>query len=99
MIEYLLKKKKLLIELYTPTFQPNIYIKSPYHKKDEDKEEKNKNDEFDENNSKNRNIQTVSLDTLSTPHLNDKEIQQLYRNAIFQNKKKPKKSKSIDKFE
>ena len=92
-----LEKKRLLIELLTPTFQPNIYTKSRYQKKDEDK--KSENNDLDENNSKNRNIETLSIATLSTPYLNDKEIQKLYHNAIFQNKKKPIKSKSIDKYE
>ena len=94
-----LEKKKLLIELYTPTFRPNIYIKRPYKKKDEDKEEKSENDDFDEIISKNKNIQTINITKSSTPYLNNNEIQLLFRNTIFQNKKKPVKSKSIEKYE
>ncbi len=90
----MLEKQRLLVQLYTPTFHPNIYTKRFYPKKDEDKEEKSNFDEY-EIDSKNDKLKTIGITNLSNQFLNDEDIQQLYRDTIFKNKKRHIKSKSI----
>ena len=80
----LLEKRKLLEELYTPTFKPNINVKKVKPKKQE--EENEENEEIEE--SEEKQFETKGITSLSNKYINDDDIQELYRNALFQNKNK-----------
>jgi len=80
----MLEKRKLLEELYTPTFKPNINVKKVKPKKQE--EENEENEEIEE--SEEKQFETKGITSLSNKYINDDDIQELYRNALFQNKNK-----------
>ena len=79
------EKKKLLVELYTPTFSPRIYTKRK--QKEEDKEIHNKR--ANEENTRNE-METKGIINLSNKYINNDDVQELYRNAVFQSRKKNK---------
>ena len=79
----MVQKKKLLVELYTPTFRPNISVQRAHHEENKDIQIKKDNDE-----SGIKPMETKGIITLSNQYLNDEDIQELYRNAVFQNRKK-----------
>lgn len=77
------QKKKLLVELYTPTFRPNISVQRVHHEENKDIQIKKDNNESDI-----KPMETKGIISLSNQYLNDDDIQELYRNAVFQNRKK-----------
>lgn len=77
------EKKKLLAQLYTPSFQPMINTKKI--KKKESNKSKNLKGDNNEENDKNIESRLISF---SNQNIKDEEIQKLYRNVIFHNKKK-----------
>ena len=79
------EKKKLLVELYTPNFSPRIYTKRK--QKEEDKEIHNKR--ANEENTRNE-METKGIINLSNKYINNDDVQELYRNAVFQSRKKNK---------
>ena len=83
------EKKKLLVELYTPSFQPNIYTKRTHKKEKEKSAGKNENKEKKEK-EEIKKMETIGMDNISEQNINDEDIQQLYRDVLFSNKKKNK---------
>ena len=83
------EKKKLLVELYTPSFQPNIYTKRTHKKEKEKSAGKNENKEKKEK-EETKKMDTIGMDNISEQNINDEDIQQLYRDVLFSNKKKNK---------
>jgi centrosomal protein CEP76 len=84
-----LEKKKLLVELYTPSFQPNIYTKRSTKKEKDINEDKNEIEEKKEKEEGNI-YEKFGIDNNSAQYINDEDIQQLYRDVLFRNKKKNK---------
>jgi len=79
------EKKRLLVQLYTPSFQPNIRVQKA--KIEEDKEVFVKKGERQDT-KKQKDNQTNGIINLSNQYLSDDDIQELYRSTIFQKKKK-----------
>ena len=77
------EKKKLLVQLYTPSFHPMINTKKLKKKESN----KSKNLKEDNNDESDKHIES-RLVSFSNKNLKDEEIQQLYRNVIFHHKKK-----------
>ena len=96
----LAERKKLLKELYTPTFKPNIITRDTYKssKKKEkkivenyDKDEYEENEVNYESEDDSKEMETIYITSISNQYIQDDNVQDLYRNAIFQNKKKNSK--------
>ena len=90
-----LEKKKLLEELYTPTFTPNINSKR-YKTKEEEDDDYSENALSERIEVKNLKPKEMGIKKISNKNISDEDIQELYRNAIFQNKKKLVRSKSTE---
>ena len=84
-----LEKKKFLVELYTPSFQPNIYTKRSTKKEKDINEDKNEIEEKKEK-EEGKMYEKFGIDNNSGQYINDEDIQQLYRDVLFRNKKKNK---------
>ena len=91
-----LEKKKILVELYTPSFQPNINSTKKNHyienKKDDkydkdDKYENKENEENEEIENESEHKKTFGISNLYNQNLNDEDLQQIYRNVLFNHKK------------
>ena len=89
----ILEKRKLLEELYTPSFKPNINTKKVKHK---EVDENYENEETDRKEESYLNTKGMGITKLSEKNIRDDDIQELYRNAIFHNNKKHIRSKSIE---
>jgi len=86
---YMVEKRKLLEDLYTPSFKPNINTKKVKYK--------NENENEDNDNSGEKNLKSKGVKKLEDHYLSDDDIQELYRNAIFKSKKKTHfSSKSVE---
>ena len=89
-----LEKKKILVQLYTPSFQPNINsakkINHIEHNKDNKyvKDDKNENEENEEIENEPEQKEEFGITNLSNHYLNDDDLQQIYRNVLFNHKKK-----------
>ena len=77
---YMLEKRKVLEQLYTPTFKPNLNVDKTKPKKDEEKE----NDDDDDSE---KHLEEKGIKNLESQYISDDNIQELYRNALFQNRK------------
>ena len=77
---YTLEKRKLLEQLYTPTFKPNLNVEKV---KPKGKEE---NDDEDDDESE-KHLEEKGIKNLESQYISDDNVQELYRNAIFQNRK------------
>ena len=75
---YMIEKRKLLEDLYTPSFKPNINTKKI----------KYKNENGDNDNNGERHLKSKGVKKLEGHYLSDDDIQELYRNTIFKSKKK-----------
>ena len=102
-----LQKKKILLELYTPSFKPNINTKKKLRHKENNKgknqnfekyeieKEEEENEEIEENEEledNSKNKETVGRTKLANQYLNVEDLQQLYRNVLFKKKIKSKNS-------
>ena len=84
---YMVEKRKLLEDLYTPSFKPNINTKKIKYK--------NENEDNDNNGEK--HLKSKGVKKLEEHYLSDDDIQELYRNTIFNSKKKKHiRSKSVE---
>ena len=85
---YMVEKRKLLEDLYTPSFKPNINTKKI----------KYKNENEDNDNSGEKHLKSKGVKKLEEHYLSDDDIQELYRNTIFKSNKKKKhiRSKSVE---
>ena len=90
-----LEKKKLLEELYTPTFTPNINSKR-YKTKEEEDDDYSENALSERIEVKSLKPKEMGIKKIPNKNISDEDIQELYRNAIFQNKKKLVRSKSTE---
>ena len=85
----MVEKRKLLEDLYTPTFKPNINTKKVKYK--------NENENEDNDNSGEKHLKSKGVKKLEEHYLSDDDIQELYRNTIFKSKKKTHfSSKSVE---
>ena len=82
---YMVEKRKLLEDLYTPSFKPNINTKKIKYK--------NENEDSGE-----KHLKSKGVKKLEEHYLSDDDIQELYRNTIFKSNKKKKhiRSKSVE---
>jgi hypothetical protein len=84
---YMVEKRKVLEDLYTPSFKPNINTKKI----------KFKNENGDNDNIRKKHLKSKGDKKLEEHYLSDDDIQELYRNTIFKNnKKKHIRSKSVE---
>ena len=84
---YMVEKRKLLEDLYTPSFKPNINTKKI----------KFKNENEDNDNNGEKQLKSKGVKKLEEHYLSDDDIQELYRNTIFNSKKKKHiRSKSVE---
>ena len=90
------EKRKMLVELYTPTFKPNINTKKNKPKEENKENEGNEGNEEIEESSEEKQFEIKGITSLSNKYINDDDIQELYRNALFQNKNKHLRSKSTE---
>ena len=80
---FMLEKRKLLEQLYTPTFKPNINVKKAKPKEDEN----NENDEGHDDEDSKKHLEEEGIKNLESQYISDDNIQELYRNALFQGRK------------
>ena len=84
---YMVERRKLLEDLYTPSFKPNINTKKI----------KFKNENEDNDNNEEKQLKSKGVKKLEEHYLSDDDIQELYRNTIFNSKKKKHiRSKSVE---
>jgi hypothetical protein len=83
---FMLEKRKLLEQLYTPTFKPNINVKKAKPKEDENNENENGNENEDDEDSE-KHLEEEGIKNLESQYISDDNIQELYRNALFQGRK------------
>ena len=84
---YMVERRKLLEDLYTPSFKPNINTKKI----------KFKNENEDNDNNGEKQLKSKGVKKLEEHYLSDDDIQELYRNTIFNSKKKKHiRSKSVE---
>ena len=74
----MIERKKILVDLYTPSFKPNIYTQK-------NKKTKNKDGilESEDNKYDSKRKETTGITSISKKYINDDKIQELYRKAIF----------------
>ena len=80
---FMLEKRKLLEQLYTPTFKPNINVKKAKPKEDEN----NENEEGHDDEDSEKHLEEEGIKNLESQYISDDNIQELYRNALFQGRK------------
>jgi len=78
------EKRRLLVQLYTPSFRPNIRTQKV--QAEEDKEVFVKKGEK-EDTKRQKDDETNGIISLSNQYLSDDDIQELYRSTIFQKRK------------
>ena len=81
-----IEKRKLLEQLYTPTFKPNINVKKAKQKEGENNENENGNENEDDEDSE-KHLEEEGIKNLESQYISDDNIQELYRNALFQGRK------------
>ena len=84
---FMLEKRKVLEQLYTPTFKPHINVKKAKPKGEDDKENRDDDNDDDDDDDSEKHLEEKGIKNLESQYISDENIQELYRNAIFQNKK------------
>ena len=90
----LVEKKKILKEIYTPSFKPNIITRDNYKTNKKKEKEIIQNEENEDSEPKyesendSKEMETIYITSISNQYIYDDNVHDLYRNAIFQNKNK-----------